>query len=249
MEYKHVISLGHACAVAHELERLGYRDHSGPFDWQGSRNFKAHLELIQQGFKPFFNNLTPDTLFQRKELYVYLMKPYALYFVHDFNQYDSLESQLPAVVDKYRRRVDAFYKDIVEPTLFVYYMYDQADADWISSNYDYILSSLRAYNADNNIIFIADRSLKYDRDCFFADNDDGSDIAFNFVRQNNDIASFFENIPYSYLQRMNNIINFRYRVNKKRIKKLVGLMGGGVIKTSHKEEKPEYHHCLTDFFD
>lgn len=32
-EYENVISLGYFCSVASEIERLGLRRHSGPFDW------------------------------------------------------------------------------------------------------------------------------------------------------------------------------------------------------------------------
>lgn len=31
--FKHIISLGHFCGVAQELERLGLRDASYPFEW------------------------------------------------------------------------------------------------------------------------------------------------------------------------------------------------------------------------
>lgn len=53
--YKHVISLGSFCSPALEIERLGLRDGSYPFDWVLSRSMNNVVELISNGFSDLFN--------------------------------------------------------------------------------------------------------------------------------------------------------------------------------------------------
>lgn len=245
MEYKHVISLGHACAVAHELERIGLRDHSGPFDWQGSRSFKAKISLINRNFDFFFNDLEPQSLFQRVVPSCYLMKSCSIFFVHDFNEFDTLEAQIPSVRKKYARRVENFYSDIKEPTLFVYYLYDQEDADWIDNNANYILESLKKFNPNNEIVYIADRCIKLKQPCFYVENDEGSDIAWEFVRKNDKLADFFNNIPYSFIQRNKNLAFYKEHNKWKHIKKAKKIINNIIMKCTHKI----YHHNLTCFED
>lgn len=61
--FSNFISLGYFCSVALELERLGYRNFSNPFDWLIS-DFKGVLELIENDFENF---LSMQYLFQNKK--------------------------------------------------------------------------------------------------------------------------------------------------------------------------------------
>ena len=65
-EYENVISLGYFCSVASEIERMGLRTHSGPFDWQACVDFKKRIELIDTWFKEFFENLINYVLLLEK---------------------------------------------------------------------------------------------------------------------------------------------------------------------------------------
>ena len=53
-EYKHFISLGYFCSVALELERIGLRSASSPFDWCIS-NYKGVMKAIENRFEDFLN--------------------------------------------------------------------------------------------------------------------------------------------------------------------------------------------------
>lgn len=118
-KYHHYISLGFFYSVALELERIGLRSTSSPFDWCIS-NFEGVIEAINNRFVDFFNY---DYLFQSdKEHQNYLNTKYNIWFYHDFDKYHTLESQLQEVKQKYDRRINRFYEDISEPTLFIRYI-------------------------------------------------------------------------------------------------------------------------------
>lgn len=53
-EYSHFISLGCFCGVAEELERLGLRDASYPFDWLIGP-YDSYIKLINSNFDDFLN--------------------------------------------------------------------------------------------------------------------------------------------------------------------------------------------------
>ena len=122
-EYENVISLGYFCSVASEIERMGLRTHSGPFDWQACVDFKKRIELIDTWFKEFFVFLNEEGLYQKvSEPQIYFMKAVGVFLVHDFTMYKSLAEQLPEVRRKYERRVASFYRQIAKKTLFIHYV-------------------------------------------------------------------------------------------------------------------------------
>lgn len=49
-EFENIISLGHFCAPAMQLEKYGFRRASYPFDWLIIRDFKLVLQLLDKGF-------------------------------------------------------------------------------------------------------------------------------------------------------------------------------------------------------
>lgn len=61
--YRHYISLGYFCEVARDLEKLGLRDYSSPFDW-GISCFKNVIEAIDYEFEGFLDyaNLSQDVM-------------------------------------------------------------------------------------------------------------------------------------------------------------------------------------------
>ena len=48
--YSNFISLGYFCGVAEDLERIGLRSFSSPFDWLIT-DFKGVIKLIENRFK------------------------------------------------------------------------------------------------------------------------------------------------------------------------------------------------------
>lgn len=179
-QYKHIISLGYFCSVALELERFGLRDCSYPFDWVtiGAKNA---FMLINNGFKDF---LMYDNLFQNKtDRHIYKDIAYDICFYHDFNKYDFLSKQLSVVKEKYNRRINKFYQKIKEPTLFVRYISDEEkdikgkakELCWLENNIDYILTTIKKFNKNNNIIFIGNIGLKSDKFKIYNVNPDVND--------------------------------------------------------------------------
>ncbi len=114
--FNHYISLGYFCSIAMQLEKYGFRDASYPFDWLIS-DFRSVISTIDNGFKSF---LCYENLYQNENnRAVYLDKKYEFLFVHDFSKYLSLSGQLPKVQEKYNRRIQRFYRNRTEPTLFI----------------------------------------------------------------------------------------------------------------------------------
>lgn len=63
--YKSVVSLGFFCGPSQELERIGLRSYSLPFDWLITEDFKVVLSLIENNFERF---LQEENLEQEKEV-------------------------------------------------------------------------------------------------------------------------------------------------------------------------------------
>ncbi len=100
-EYKHYISLGYFCSVAMELEKYGLRDASYLFDWLIT-DFEGVMDAISNYF---YDYVLFDNLYQNKDnRSIYFDKKYKFSYVHDFNKYRSLNSQIDQV-KKYRRDI------------------------------------------------------------------------------------------------------------------------------------------------
>lgn len=159
--FENYISLGYFCEVAKDLERLGLRNQSSPFDWVISY-FPSVIDAIDKEFSDFleFDNLSQNT-YSRAH---YHEDKYHIYFFHDFSAYQPLASQYCAVKDKYDRRIKRFLNAITKPTLFVRYISSEERDDagksvelkWIEENYEYVLSVLKRFNTNNEVLFIGD---------------------------------------------------------------------------------------------
>ena len=116
-EYQNYISLGYFCGIAEDLEKIGLRSFSSPFDWILSSFPKVILALE----KEFDNFLSYSNLSQSVELRDHYHDDYYdCYFFHDFDKYKSLKKQYQSVYDKYNRRISRFLSQIRKPTLFFY---------------------------------------------------------------------------------------------------------------------------------
>ena len=150
-QYQHFISLGCNCQVALELEQLGLRDSSMPYDWIRTK-WKAIEHTINTDFADF---LKYDNLFQDKRTpYIYTDFACGTTFVHDFVDYFSLKSQMKRVNKKYRRRIELFKHNICEPTLFIRYCRDREELIYIAENYASIEKTFKQYHSLNDIVFI-----------------------------------------------------------------------------------------------
>ena len=191
------VSLGYVCAIARELEKLGLRDSSMPFDWNVT-NFEGVIKAINNKFSDY---LEYEKLFQdAKCCKHYKNNDYDVQFFHDFNRFESLEKQLPLVQAKYNRRIKRFYDVIKERTIFVRYISDENKVNgksdeliWIENNYDYIISSLKFFNKENDIIFIANEGVVSTKiKIFNVNKDKGDKITRRPITKNQEIKKLFD---------------------------------------------------------
>lgn len=162
--YDNFISLGYFCDVAQNLEKMGLRDVSSPFDWSITY-FDGVIKAIDNRFDGFMDyaNLS-QSVHNRNH---YMDVKYRIFFFHDFSKYESLDDQYNAVKNKYDRRIKKFLGNIEKPTLFIRYVSNEilnengksTELEWIEENYEYIMGVLKSFNEENDILFIGDEAI------------------------------------------------------------------------------------------
>ena len=207
--YTHFISLGYFCSVAMELERIGLRSSSSPFDWLIS-DFTGVINVISNHFKDF---LDYDLLFQNHQYHqIYRNIKYDLTFFHDFDKYRPLQKQLPAVTIKYNQRIERFYRNIKEPTLFIRYISDEkkdifnqsVELLWIEDNIKYIKDLLQSFNPENDILFIANMSVISDKiKIYHVMQDENDTVARMPLEKNEELSNLLNG--FEYKQRSQNL--------------------------------------------
>lgn len=187
-KYKHIISLGFFCSVALETERMGLRDSSMPFDWLIS-SWEGVEKLILNSFEGFLDD---KLLKQSKEFPErYKNIKYDIWFFHDFNAYASLESQMEKVVNKYQRRIERFYQNIEESSLFIRYIRDEEELRYLEKNIDRIEGIFRRYNPENHIIFIANNEITSDIiEIYNVEKDNDDSVARKPFDKNNKLYDY-----------------------------------------------------------
>lgn len=239
-EYRHFISLGYFCSVSLELERVGLRDTSSPFDWCIS-DLEGVKNVIENHFEGFldYENLSQHT----DNLAHYTNMRYHISFYHDFNQYTSLEKQLPSVREKYNRRIDRFYQNIKEPTLFIRYISSEEESDkevkWLEENFEDLLKLLKSFNNKNNIIFIANENVISDKiKIYHVEKDENDTVARKFLDKNQELSDFFGSLEYPL--RHENLK--KYRQKKKNEAKKLNRLRKNVKKKIDTKFRKKYVH-------
>ena len=196
--FEHFISLGHCCYVGIELERMGLRDSSMPFDW-----VRSHWRGIKKSFnKNFEGYLNYEDLYQKKScLHIYKNLQYGVGFVHDFVDYKSLKSQIADVQKKYQRRIERFFSYIAEPTLFIRYMWDYEELVYVSTHYAEIERMIKKYNPNNEIVFIThdapgDCDVSSIKLLFFINKDAECELNERPISSNEDLYFFLSTVDY-----------------------------------------------------
>lgn len=160
--YVNFISLGWFCAMARALEETGLRTQSSPFDWCISSWYGVE-KAISTHFEGY---LDEDNLSQEiEERNHYRNDIYGIAFYHDFDQFHPLHEQLPAVKQKYERRIHNFYENINRPTMFFRYICtDDGYDEWnyVMSNYHRIIKLIKSFNSNNDIVFLYKRTDGFD---------------------------------------------------------------------------------------
>lgn len=223
--FNNFISLGYFCSVSSELERMGFRSGSYPFDWLISSDIQGVYDLINNRFDLF---LDEKLLFQCKtNPYYYKNEKYGLYFFHDFNAYKTLKEQLPAVCEKYNRRINRFYESISEKTLFIRYISDD-DRDvnnksleliWLENHYDELIMLLKRFNKENELIFVANEGVTSDviGPIYNVKPDKNDNVARKPFDKSHELAELFNS--FSYDKREDNIAFYNKKHKNEKIKK------------------------------
>ena len=219
--YKSVVSLGFFCGPSQELERIGLRSYSLPFDWLITEDFKVVLSLIENNFESF---LQEETLEQEKEVNskYYYDTEQGIHFYHDFSASINLPDQLQSVKEKYARRINRFYEIISKPTLFIRYCHSKEECRWVCENKDSIESLLKQYNSHNEIVFVSNsEDVKIeDREAignlFIVKRDQNDIVCRHFIQKSKPLRAYIESkVHIGVFRRIGNY----YRYYKKRIEK------------------------------
>ncbi|MEG0392404.1 MAG: DUF1796 family putative cysteine peptidase [Anaerovoracaceae bacterium] len=223
IKYKKIISLGYFCSPALEIKREGLRIASFPFDWLIIPDFQTLLFLIESKFEDF---MTPKYFYQFKSNPSYYKNiKYNIDFYHDFNPFIPFAKQIDEVSQKYTRRINRFYEEIQEPTLFIRYVSSYGEIEYIEKNYDYVMNVLKTFNSSNDIIFVAnsedlkDNLVKSSILKVWTVNKDKNDtVSREFLKVNEDLekyilehVSFENNNKYKSIETKKSFINRVYK--------------------------------------
>lgn len=218
-DFKHFISLGHCCYVAIELEKLGLRDASMPFDWVRTR-WHAITRSLNTNFAGYLNY---DSLYQkRNDLHAYKNLEYGVGFFHDFVSYKSLKSQINSVKKKYSRRIKRFSDYITEPTLFIRYMWDSDELIYITEHYAEVEKMVKHYNPYNEIVFIShddvgELDVSRIKFLFLIKKEENAELCETPISACQEFWHYLKNIPYEKREKN---IRFTEEKFKKELKKL-----------------------------
>ena len=216
--FDNVISLGFFCGVAQETERLGLRAKSMPFDWVISPSFSIVLDLIENNFNDYVG--CPhyfEDCSNRADNDVYQIQ-----FFHDFKRPASINDQLEGVKETYKRRATYFNNAVTKPTLFIRYIFDSDEYEWIKTHHERIDQIIKSGNPNNEIIFVGHHQ---DDECFGykyfqVEPDEGDVVARRFTQSNEEAYSFLTNDQlFNTVERRKNRLFYKWGRFKKWLKK------------------------------
>lgn len=247
--FSNFISLGYFCSVARDLEKIGLRDFSSPFDWILS-DFKSVISLINNNFMNFMNY---ENLAQSKnDRTHYLDLKNKIFFFHDFSKYKSLEKQYDCVYEKYNRRIIRFYKEIKKPTLFIRYISNEikdengksTELNYIEENYKSIIATLKKFNKNNELFFIADNEVISEKiKIFHVDLDIDDVVCRSPIVKNDELYNLLNNVEH--INKRKNINRYKRKEFNRKIILFKGYKK--ILKTLKKRFLKEYIHNKTYF--
>ena len=236
-KFQNFISLGYFCDVAKELEKLGLRSFSGPFDWNIS-SLNGVISAIENNFEGYLDyDCLQQNKYYRKR---YKNVRYDIAFFHDFSAYRSLASQIESVKDKYNRRIDKFYRVTEKPTLFIRYIIDNDELLYISENIDRIESLIKSRNPDSDILFITSlKSTPNTIRSYFVAPDQNDVVSRHPITDNPVLRTVFSSIDIPEKE-----LNLRFFA-KKDHPSLIDKSRKYLPKIIDKLFREEYHHNST----
>lgn len=213
-----LVPLGYFCSVAMELERVGLRQFSLPFDWIISEDFNKVLYEIENGFEHFLDKNSFCQEYDVNPEYYY-NEAAGLHFYHDFNPYKSFDEQYENFEKKYKKRIKRFFEIIKQPTIFIRYCTGEDEITFIKSNEEKINSVLQSFNIANKIIFITDNPGDYRENFFYAEKDERDGVSRKFLRKNPELEKILYRESVLTLKEIDKNKSF---LRKKFIKKTFG---------------------------
>jgi hypothetical protein len=215
-KYEHIISLGFFCNVALELESIGRRDASDPFDWVITDIITVNT-LLKNNFQDLFH----ESLLSRNTMYPYIVEheKYKFDFYHDFNQEDEIKKQVATVSEKYLKRIVRFFKRIQEPTLFIRYI-ENSEIDYWYNDAKELVSFIKGFNLKNSFILITNEDLTIDLSriipgvikVFHVKKDENEIVSRRFIKENKPLLDYILSINYPLHRKINNY--FKYYIKK-----------------------------------
>ena len=82
-----------------------------------------------------------------------------LHFYHDFSCHIPFEDQFDSVQNKYIRRIECLYKCLSDASLFVRYIEDENELDYVCRRIDFINDFFRSFDSNNAIIFFVNEDI------------------------------------------------------------------------------------------
>lgn len=82
-----------------------------------------------------------------------------LHFYYDFSCHIPFEDQFDSVQNKYIRRIECLYKCLSDASLFVRYIEDENELDYVCRRIDFINDFFRSFDSNNAIIFFVNEDI------------------------------------------------------------------------------------------
>ena len=179
-----MISLGHFCSTALELQRYGLRDGSYPLDWNIS-HIEPTMALVESGFQGFLQLELLERDPERSDVVNDKGSGIAVY--NSFSGELPIAAQYETVRARYARRIKRYRRAVAQPTLFVRYMVDGEEFSYLDEHMPAVLAALRKTNPGNDLLLIGNADLP--ATCgglpvYTVEVDDGDVVARRFAGKN-----------------------------------------------------------------
>ena len=203
-----MISLGHFCSTALELQRYGLRDGSYPLDWNISP-IAPTMALVESGFQGFLQLELLERDPERSDVVNDKGSGIAVY--NSFSGELPIAAQYETVRARYARRIRRYRRAVAQPTLFVRYMVDGEEFSYLDEHMPAVLAALRKTNPGNDLLLIGNADLP--ATCgglpvYTVEVDDGDVVARRFAGKNRELNRKLLGLNYPLWLRVTNLLRF-----------------------------------------
>ncbi len=203
-----MISLGHFCSTALELQRYGLRDGSYPLDWNISP-IEPTVALVESGFQGFLQLELLQRDPERADVVNDTGSGIAVY--NSFSAELPIDAQYETVRARYARRITRYRRAVAQPTLFVRYMVDGEEFSYLDEHMPAVLAALRKTHPANDLLLIGNADLP--ATCgglpvYTVEVDDGDVVARRFAGKNRELNRKLLGLNYPLWRRGANLLRF-----------------------------------------